>query len=105
LYEESFTTPVVNLPGMTADEAIAAFQAVDSEFELAPDATIKLGLYTAAVGDGTYRYDNQLAWGISWHLCAAYAHDYVPTHVPCTYWLFLDANTGAMLEAESQLDS
>jgi hypothetical protein len=79
---------------------------VDAGFKLPEDATTQLGLYTAAVGDGTYRYQEQLAWGISWPWCAVAAHELpADTHLPCTFWLFLDANRGEMLEGEWQLDS
>jgi hypothetical protein len=106
LNTESFETPVEAQPAMTSDEAIAAFQKVDSEFVLVPDATVQLGLYSAAVGDGTYRYERQLAWAISWHMCAVSMHEPPPgTELPCTFWLFLDANTGEMLEGEWQQGS
>jgi hypothetical protein len=63
-------------------------------------------LYTAAVGDGTYRYNDQLAYGISWHWCPGAAHQ-APADVQLswTFWLFLDANAGAMLEGVWQQGS
>jgi hypothetical protein len=95
---------------LTAEEAIAAFEAVNAEFQLPADSTAQLGFYTAAVGDGTYRYQDRLAWGISWHECAvAIGGDIGPPPTPdlsaCTAWLFLDANTGEMLEAAWQHDA
>jgi hypothetical protein len=103
---ESFAPPGDAQPKLTWSEAVAAFQVVDPVFKLPADATAQLGLYTAAVGDGTYRYKDRLAWGLSWHQCAAPRHELpADTVVSCTAWLFLDANTGAMLEAEWQLDS
>jgi hypothetical protein len=87
-------------PKLTWTDAVAAFQAVDPEFSLPADASAQLGLYTAAVGDGTYRQLDRLAWGISWHACGVPAHA-VPTPIaqPCREWLFLDANTGMMVES------
>jgi hypothetical protein len=108
LNTESFAPPPTDAhPEMTWLEAVAAFQVVDPEFELPADATGRLGLYTAAVGDGTYRYKDRLAWGISWHECArSFRHEVPPDFPrPCTQWLFLDANTGRMLESLWQLGS
>jgi len=90
-------------PAMTSDQAIAAFQSQVPGFTFPSDPKAQLGDYTAATGDGsTYRYQNRLAWGFSWHECAV-SEDPVPmpfgTNVPCTRWLFLDANTGQMLES------
>ena len=69
------------------------------ELKLQDAADVELGYYTAAVGDGSYRFKDRLAWGYSWHECGDYAHDIpYPTKAPCTFWLFLDANTGEMLE-------
>ncbi len=92
-------------PAMTSDQAIAAFQGQNPGFTLPSDATAQLGNYTAATGDGsTYRYQNRLAWGFSWHQCEdALIQNPAPippgTDLPCTRWLFLDANTGQMLES------
>jgi hypothetical protein len=103
---ETFAPPGDAQPQLTALEAIAVFQAVDSEFQLPDDATNQLGYYTAALGDGSYRYENRLAWGFTWHECAQPQHEVSPgTVMPCTRWLFLDANTGEMLELVWQRDS
>lgn len=81
-------------PALTSSEALTA-----SGLEAPSNATVQLGSYTAAAGEGTYRWQNQLAWGFSWPQCAPLQHDYGPeTHVPCTLWLFIDADTGQMLE-------
>jgi hypothetical protein len=90
-------------PAMSSGEAIAAFQSVDPEFQLPPDAVTYLGLYTAETGGGGARFLNQLAWGVRFHRCEALHHQ-VPSATPvsCTEWLFLDANTGAMLETQWQ---
>jgi hypothetical protein len=103
---ETFAPPGEAQAKLTSSEAVAAFEAVDTEFTLPTDAISQLGLYTAAVGDGTYRFKDQLAWGYRWHQCAVAMHE-VPTgtYTPCTAWLFLDANTGEMLELTWQRDS
>lgn len=85
---------------LSASQAVTQFESVDQEFTLPSDATAQLGLYTAAVGDGTYRYLNTLAWGFVFHQCEDFQHLVSPeTTISCTRWLFLDANTGEMLEA------
>jgi hypothetical protein len=85
-------------PKLTAAEAIAAFEAVDTVFALPSDATYRLGFYSAGP-----RFDHRLAWGYSWYECEAPRHE-VPagTKLSCTAWLFLDANTGEMLESTWQ---
>jgi hypothetical protein len=103
---ETFAPPGNAKSDLTAEEALAAFQKVDAEFELPVDATSQLGFYTASVGDGTYRFQDRLAWGFTWQQCAQPQHDVSPdTVLPCTKWLFLDANTGEMLELVWQRSS
>jgi hypothetical protein len=77
----------------------------DLHGELQEDATnVQLGYLTAAVGDGTYTWKHQLAWGYTWDRPEIFAHS-VPTDFPRsnTWWMFLDANTGDMLQGEWQL--
>lgn len=91
---------------LTAEEALAAFEVVNREFNPPGDIDSYLGRYTAAIGDGTYRFEHRLAYGFTWHECMGFANrkwDPKATPAPCTFWLFLDANTGVMLEAGSQL--
>ena|SRR5436309_7393504 len=57
---ETFAPPGEAVPGLTADEAIAVYEAANPNFQLPEGATSQLGYYTAAVGDGTY------ATRISW---------------------------------------
>jgi len=90
---------------LTSSEAIAAFRAADPEFTGLPaDATSFFGIYTAAVGDGTFRFHDRLAWGYTWHRCVQSQAPFAsaPTPAFCKQWLFLDANTGQMLEATWQ---
>jgi len=103
---ETFAPPGNAKSALTAEEALAAFQKVDAEFELPIDATSQLGFYTASVGDGTYRFQDRLAWGFTWQQCAQPQHEVSSdTVLPCTRWLFLDANTGEMLEIVWQRSS
>jgi hypothetical protein len=99
-----FDPPGDAQPQLTSAEALAIFKAADPEFNpQQEELTAHLGFYTAAVGDGTYRFKHRLAWGYSVHWCAVYQHPVSPgTVVPCTFWLFLDANTGEMLEGTWQ---
>ncbi|HJP66184.1 MAG TPA: hypothetical protein VKA30_07770 [Actinomycetota bacterium] len=105
-------------PNLTAQQAIEVFQAKSPEFDPPKDAAYELGYYTAAVGNGEdYRYQDRLVWAIRWDWCPIYMPPpnvkAIPTrdpNDPCRFWLFLDANTGEMLEgtwqqAESASDS
>jgi len=103
-----FSPPGVIQPALSADEALAVFKA-SPDVNLPPDLVGQLGLYTAAAGDGSYLFQDQLAWGYSWHRCADVPHGLASpasdSQLPfpsCTLWLFLDANTGEMLEATWQ---
>jgi hypothetical protein len=91
-------------PALSAAEAIAEFQSVDKKFRLPADATSYLGVYTAPVGDGSYRFRDRLAWGIRWRGCPPSQGFVQPSLASssCHEWLFLDANTGVMLEAVSE---
>ena len=101
-----FDPPGPSVPQLSASEALSDFEQVDPLFALPEDATIQFGLYTAAVGDGTFRYLEEPAWGIRFHECAVpqdgRAFD---APLPCTVWLFIDSTTGQMMEATWQLDA
>lgn len=90
-------------PKMSANDAIAAFESVDPDFQLPGDAQVFLGAYTASLPNGEYRFLDRLAWGITFKQCAQ-PHGFVSpsASMPCTRWIFLDANTGEMLEAAWQ---
>jgi hypothetical protein len=102
---ERFAPPNAS-PLLTAKQALSRFQAVDRAFRLPTDSAIWLGTYTAAVGDGTYRFQNRLAYGIRSHQCFASPNPFFTgssaAPASCTRWLFLDANTGKMLEDVAQ---
>src|SRR5207248_7977521 len=54
---------------LSADQAVSRYETQNSAFHLPRDATAQLGYYTAAVGDGSYRFHDRLAWGFSWPGC------------------------------------
>lgn len=92
-------------PALTASDAVARFQAVDPVFEVPDGTTAALGVYTAPVGDGSFRFRDRLAWGLHSPGCptAAGGPNAHPSPGPCLgIWLFLDANTGEMLESLAQ---
>jgi hypothetical protein len=94
-------------PALTASEALARFQSVDEEFVLPVGADAYLGRYTAPVGDGTFRFRERLAWGFRLGSGCPVGAGFGPPHAasnsgPCFRWLFLDANTGEMLESVTQ---
>jgi hypothetical protein len=69
---------------LTAEGAVAVFEGVNPDFQLPDDATAQLGYYTAAVGDGTYRFEDRLAWGFTWHQCVSLRWaPSPPADVPC----------------------
>ncbi len=105
---------------LSPSEAVAEFKAQNSEFAGVPDdGKAYLGRYTAWTGGKEFRYDHHLAWGITWRNCArggalfpdskstspATATPSPSSSPPCTFWLFLDANTGEMLEATWQTNT
>ncbi len=110
---ETFAPPN-GVPALTAKQALTRFESVDRAFKLVPDSTIWLGTYTAAKGPSyyethTYRFRDRLAYGIRYHACTLPSeHPFEsvtpsPSVISCTRWLFLDANTGKMLEDLAQL--
>ena len=74
------------------------------QFSLSDATSVQLGYLTAAVGDGTYNYKDRLAYGYTFDTPGMAAHE-LPTDSPVsnTWWVFLDANTGEMLQSEWQL--
>ncbi len=108
---ETFAPPN-GVPALTAKQALTRFESVDRAFKLVLDSTIWLGTYTAAKGPSTYelhtyRFRDRLAYGIRYHGCTFTsvnpAFPVSPSIISCTRWLFLDANTGKMLEDVAQL--
>jgi heat shock protein HslJ len=87
--------PTTARPSLTAAQALAAFMIVDRPSRLPADASAWLGVY---------RWPGpQLAWGFAYPATCEPAgnpgmHTLSPVvPVPCTRWLFLNANTGRML--------
>jgi hypothetical protein len=102
-----FDPPGDAQPQLTSSEAMAIFEQADPEFNPSAEPVAQLGLYTAYVANGTYRFKDALAWGFTWHQCAPTYGMAPPVGavVSCTAWLFLDANTGEMFELTWQQDS
>jgi hypothetical protein len=91
---------------LTSTQAFDAFLAEHPSFafKLSDATSVQLGYLTAAVGDGTYSWKDQLAWGFTWDRSEIFAHS-VPPDFPRsnTWWMFLDADTGSMLQSEWEL--
>jgi hypothetical protein len=90
---------------LAASEALAVYAKHNPEFtdSLSNALGVDLGYYTAPVGDGTYRWKDQLAWGYSWDRVEPNPGLVQPSSPPShSFWLFIDANTGKMLEATWQ---
>ena len=93
-------------PKLTADQALAKFKEVDRLFNPPSAMTSYLGYYTAPIGNGDYRFEHRLAWGYRWGPagCPSVGNPNAPPSPAgqCYQWVFLDANTGEMLEGVSE---
>jgi heat shock protein HslJ len=96
-----FGPPSTNAqPSLSAAQALAAFMIVDRPFRLQPGTSAWLGVYTWPSA--------RLAWGFKYETTCLPSvgpgkHTVSPAiPAPCTRWLFLNANTGRMLEAIAQ---
>lgn len=97
---ETFSPPPANAsPRLTADQALAKFQMHDPEWTVPSGATVTLGIFDEATSAGK-TFDNVLAYGVNYSYCLAPQHP-VPSgfQQSCNFWLFVDANTGEMLQA------
>ena len=124
---ETFTPTSTGSPALTAEQAFADFAHLNGWTSTAiPDVdTVQLGLLTLPVGpaDGpgtdnliksngeAYRALNQLVWAYSWKQCppvvgpspsAGASPAPTPSLGACIGWLFLDANTGTMIDQTYQ---
>jgi hypothetical protein len=96
--------PAGVMPALSAIEAAARFKSVDQAWSAPGEGTVQLGLYTSESG-----FSDRLAYGFRSHRCAPPPDNPLdrspsPGSKPsCTFWLFLDANTGRMLEARWQV--
>ena len=121
----TFAPPPANVsaPALTAQQAWAQFiqsSTVGSGGTAIPSTvTAQLGLFTLPIGPdcGTtcsgdpvqngiaYTALNQLAYGYSWPAgtCGGSSPVDPAPPVPCTEWLFIDANTGHMIVGTVQL--
>lgn len=120
----TFAPPPANAtPSLTAQQAWAQFiqsSSVGSGSTAIPSTvTAQLGLFTLPIGPDcgitcngdpvqngiAYRSLNQLAYGYSWSggTCAGDNPADPAPAVPCTEWIFIDANTGSMIVWTEQL--
>jgi hypothetical protein len=111
---ETFAPPPANAaPGITAQQAWAQWENAggSTNTSIPSNTTVQLGLLTLPVGPDcgaecengnivqngmVYSALNQLAYGYSSSVCPAGSS--LPA-VQCTRWIFLDANTGKMIDA------
>jgi len=86
-------------PLLTADQALARFKEIDRAFSIKVRDG-QLGLYTDLP-----QFSERLAYGYAFPVCLPSQNPHASSAEPaggCTSWLFLDANTGRMLEALQQ---
>ena len=85
------------MPALTPEQAFAEYERQSGEPLRAIPAnnTVRLGLLTSPIGAPP-----TLAYGYAWSPCRHHARPKVlsPPN-PCTWWLFVDATTGQMIEA------
>jgi hypothetical protein len=104
--ETTFSPPGDEEPGLNSEEALNLFREANPAFTK-QITEAGLGLYTARSGDETFRFEDRLAWGYSWQECPPpppvapgmeTPSSEESADSPCVGWLFLDADTGEMLE-------
>jgi|tagenome__1003787_1003787.scaffolds.fasta_scaffold20833039_2 hypothetical protein len=82
-------------PALSADEALTVFfdDQPGIKFDGSDILSTRVGSYTAVDAKGSYVFRERLAYGIELHVCASQAPP------SCDLWIFLDADTGHMLES------
>ena len=82
-------------PALSADEALGVFfqDYPGIQFDHSDIRSLSIGSYTATQANGSYLFQDRLAYGVELHLCQSWGPP------SCDFWIFLDANTGHMLEA------
>jgi hypothetical protein len=94
-------------PAMSAEAAWVRYaRSLGSHRKAIPSSvSVRIGLLTLPVGpvgpnnSELYTAHNELTYGYSWHSCPVYTLPVSPPpHSPCIEWLFLDANTGHMID-------
>jgi hypothetical protein len=82
-------------PAVPFDEAIDVFLREHPGIQLDHNTFESLGVgsYTAVNADGSIRFEDKLAYGIHLHVCVAQSPP------SCDLWIFIDANTGHLLES------
>ncbi len=80
-------------PALSADDALDVFFQDNPGFKFDRSDPMSLGSYSAVDADGRYLFQDRLAYGIELHACTAYSPP------SCDLWIFLDADTGHLLES------
>lgn len=90
---EVFAPPSVgSVPALSSSDAVDTFSQEHPGIILPADIDVSLGEYTATNADGSDRFRDRLAYGINFHLCVA-------DQPSCDFWIFVDADTGHLLES------
>ena len=82
-------------PDLSADEALAVFfeDHPGIKFGESDILSTRVGSYTAIDANSSYLFQDRLAYGVKLHVCASQSPP------SCDLWIFLDADTGHMLES------
>ena len=82
-------------PALSANEALAVFFEDHPGFKFGESDILstRVGSYTAIDANGSYLFQDRLAYGVELHVCASQSPP------SCDLWIFLDADTGHMLES------
>jgi len=87
--------PAGSQPALSAHEALDVFFQDNPgiQFNQSDIRSLSIGSYTSVQADGSYLFQDRLAYGVELHTCATLAPP------SCDLWIFLDADTGHMLES------
>jgi hypothetical protein len=98
-------------PSISAQEAWAQYATLNGSKKttIPADVSVRLGLLTIPLGGPSpypgegYTARDELTWGYSHHSCPVVMGGFSPPPNPCIEWLFLDANSGHMIEDTWQM--
>ena len=83
-------------PALSAGEALDVFFQDNPGFHIGGPSDVRsmsVGSYSAVDPNGSYLFQDRLAYGVEIHVCTAYSPP------SCDLWIFLDADTGHLLES------
>lgn len=102
---ETFTPTPMATSKLTSDQAFHVFAELTGSTRSSPAAgvTVQLGQLTLPVGagdPGAYLANQELVWAYSWASCPTSTIPGVstPPSSPCVEWMFLDADTGKLVD-------